>query len=91
MAPLPPPHSYTHVSTYSIFSAVSALYILCSFAAVGPPIVVPLLYSSYPEQHGAEVLKLFEVVQTMEVPVLMGDFNHGPASPGQGDKQRVSV
>ena len=53
--------------------------------------MIPLLYSSYPEQHGAEVMKLFEVVQTMDVPVLMGDFNHGPGGPGQRDNRTVSV
>ena len=44
----------------------------------------PFLYDSYAEQHRDEVMKILEVIQTMDVPVLMGDFNHGPASPGQG-------
>ena len=43
----------------------------------------PLLYDSYPEQHRDEILKLFEVIETMEVPIIMGDFNHGPGGPGQ--------
>jgi endonuclease/exonuclease/phosphatase family metal-dependent hydrolase len=49
---------------------------------IGPPIVEPLLYDSYPEQHRDEILKLFEVIETMEVPIIMGDFNHGPGGPG---------
>ena len=70
-----------HNTIYFIFSAVNGL---CFFAAVGPPIVFPFLYNSYPEQHRDEIMKLFEVIETMDVPVLMGDFNHGSASPGQG-------
>ena len=69
---------------YISSSLLSVVYYACFFAAVGPPIVIPLLYNSYSEQHADEIMKLFEVIQTMDVPVLMGDFNHGPASPGQG-------
>ena len=69
---------------YGLCGAKSGFVILCFFAAVGPPIVFPFLYNSYPEQHGDEIMKLFEVIETMDVPVLMGDFNHGSASPGQG-------
>jgi hypothetical protein len=49
---------------------------------IGPPLVSPFLYDSYAEQHRDEVMKILEVIETMEVPILMGDFNHGPAGPG---------
>ena len=54
------------------------------FSAAGPPFVSPLLYTSYGEQHNDEVMKIFDIIQTMEmdVPILMGDFNHGPSIPG---------
>ena len=54
------------------------------FSAAGPPFVSPLLYTSYGEQHNDEVMKIFDIIQTMEmdVPIVMGDFNHGPSIPG---------
>lgn len=52
------------------------------YPSVGPPLVFPFLYSSYAEQQYDEVLKLFNFATKMTVPVLMGDFNHGPAAPG---------
>ena len=58
---------------------------LPNFYPVGPPIVFPFRYTSYAEQHRDEVMKIFEVIETrkMEVPILMGDYNHGPASPSK--------
>lgn len=53
----------------------------CDFAA-GPPIVSPLLYQSYEEQQYDEITTLFPLVVAKNLPILMGDFNHGPASPG---------
>ena len=53
------------------------------YPPVGPPVTSPFLYSSYGEQHNDEVLKIFGLIQDMKVPILMGDFNHGPGSPGQ--------
>ena len=54
------------------------------YPPAGPPVTSPFLYSSYSEQHNDEVLKIFDLIQDMKVPILMGDFNHGPGSPGQG-------
>lgn len=54
-----------------------------SFPAVGPPIVSPLLYSSSDQQQYDEILTLFDVVTSSETPILMGDLNNGPASPGE--------
>ena len=48
----------------------------------GPPIVSPLLYTNYEEQQYTEVLTLLELAVTKETPILMGDFNNGPGSPG---------
>ena len=42
----------------------------------------PLLFQSYDEQQYDEITTLFESVVTKDMPILMGDFNHGPASPG---------
>lgn len=49
---------------------------------VGPPLVSPLLYSSYPEQQYDEILRVLDYATSVELPVLMGDFNHGPVVPG---------
>ena len=51
---------------------------------VGPPVVVPFLYSSYAEQHSNELMTLFDVIKKsgMQTPILLGDFNHGPARTG---------
>lgn len=49
---------------------------------VGPPVVSPLLYQSYEEQQYAELTTLFQLIVTKDMPILLGDFNHGPASPG---------
>ena len=56
----------------------------CLFRTVGPPIVTPFLYTSYAEQHRDEVMTIFNYLQSsgVKVPVLLGDFNSGPASPG---------
>ena len=51
---------------------------------VGPPIVSPFLYSTYDEQQYDELLTLFEVATSKETPILIGDFNNGPANPGNG-------
>lgn len=48
----------------------------------GPPAVSPFLYSNYDEQQYDEILTLFEVLKNLETPLLMGDFNNGPAPPG---------
>ena len=60
-------------------------------SAAGPPIVIPLLYTSYGEQHNDEIMKIFDIIQTMEmdVPILMGDFNHGPSIPGLNVKHYI--
>jgi len=50
---------------------------------VGSPVVFPPLYTSYTEQQYDEVLRVFGLATNMDVPVLMGDFNHGPAVPGK--------
>ena len=44
--------------------------------------VSPLLYRSYEEQQYAEITTLFPLVFAKDMPILLGDFNHGPASPG---------
>ena len=49
---------------------------------MGPPLVFPLLYSSYAEQQYDEVLRALDYATSVDVPVLMGDFNNGPAVPG---------
>ena len=51
--------------------------------AVGLPIVSPPLYSSFAEQQYNEVLRVIDFATSVDVPVLMGDFNHGPAAPGE--------
>ena len=51
--------------------------------SAGPPVVFPFRYTSYGEQHRDEIMKIFEVIETMKGPILMGDFNHGPGGPGQ--------
>ena len=58
---------------------VSIMYL---FSAVGPPIVDPLLFSSYAEHQYNEILRLFDFVTSSRFPILIGDFNHGPAGPG---------
>lgn len=50
--------------------------------AVGPPPGLPLLYSTYDEQHYDELLTIFDVLLSKDIPILMGDINNGPASPG---------
>lgn len=49
---------------------------------VGPPVTSPLLFATYDEQQYEEILALFELVTSKDVPILMGDFNNGPAPPG---------
>ena len=44
--------------------------------------MTPLLYQSYDEQQYDEITTLLESVVTKDMPILMGDFNHGPASSG---------
>lgn len=48
----------------------------------GLPIVDPLLFSSYAEHQYNEILRLFDFVTSSRFPILIGDFNHGPAGPG---------
>ena len=60
---------------------VTALY-ACTPHTVGPPTVFPLMYSSYAEQQYDEVLRVIDFATSVDVPVIMGDFNHGPAAPG---------
>ena len=55
---------------------------ISSFLAAGPPHTDPLLFSSYAEQQYDELLKLFNGIENLQAPVIMGDFNHGPAPPG---------
>ena len=49
---------------------------------MGPPITFPPLYKSYDEQQYTELLRLFDILVNLEEPILLGDFNHGPALPG---------
>lgn len=49
---------------------------------VGTTLVTPQIYSSYGEQQYAELLRLFDLAVSSDQPVIMGDFNHGPAAPG---------
>lgn len=49
---------------------------------MGPPILATPLYYNYDQQQYDEITTLFEVVAGEYLPILMGDFNHGPASPG---------
>ena len=65
-------------------SIMVTLYLFMSIIGVsgGPPVVSPLLYQSYEEQQYAEISNLFPVVVPKDMPILLGDFNHGPASPG---------
>ena len=51
---------------------------------VGPPFVFPFLYSSYGEQQRDELYVLFDEITKSDakVPILLGDFNHGPTGPG---------
>lgn len=42
----------------------------------------PYRYPNYDAQQYDELTTLFEVVTSVENPILMGDFNNGPASPG---------
>ena len=44
--------------------------------------VAPLLYNTYEEQQYNEIITLFGLLANKDIPILMGDFNHGPASPG---------
>ena len=44
--------------------------------------VSPLLYASYDEQQYDELLTLFELITSKDTPILIGDINSGPASPG---------
>lgn len=44
--------------------------------------VSPLLYSSYDEQQYDELRTLLELTTSKDTPILLGDFNHSPASPG---------
>lgn len=58
------------------------MYLYISPHAVGPPVTNPLLYSSAAEQHYDEILNILDIATNMDVPILMGDFNNGPAVPG---------
>ena len=49
---------------------------------VGPPVVTPALYKNYDQQQYAELMTLFEVITGKDTPILVGDMNNGPASPG---------
>lgn len=49
---------------------------------VGPPVVSPFLYSNYDAQQYDEITALFRFLVGKDMPILMGDFNNGPASPG---------
>jgi len=42
----------------------------------------PLQYVNYEEQHYAEIKVLFKRALTKTSPIMLGDFNHGPGSPG---------
>ena len=42
----------------------------------------PYLFNSYEEQQFTEINTLFELIDTKDNPILMGDFNFGPASDG---------
>ncbi len=53
--------------------------LFCCFPLVGPP--APQQYTNYEEQHFTEIMTLFTQLNGIDTPILMGDFNHGPASP----------
>ena len=76
------PNSSPSTLWLAIIHDVLSLPPSLNYVPVGPPIVSPFLYSSYGEQHNDEIMKIFGLVQTMDVPILMGDFNHGPAIQG---------
>ena len=64
------------------FTLLTILAYMYTPHSVGPPFVSPLMYSSYAEQHYDEVLRVIDFATSVDVPVIMGDFNHGPAAPG---------
>ena len=45
---------------------------------------MPLQFRTYAEQHYGEVLTLMDQVSSIDTPILLGDFNHGPASTRRG-------
>lgn len=47
----------------------------------GPPLGQPL-YSNYDEHHYDELLTIIDILTRKDVPILMGDINNGPATPG---------
>ena len=68
-----------HVA-HKIYKVISLIINL--FSAVGPPFGEPFLFSTYAEQQYNELLRLFDFVTSSQFPILIGDFNHGPAGPG---------
>ena len=47
--------------------------------------ISPPLYSNYDEQQHDELLTLFELAAAKHTPILMGDFNNGPAYPSNNN------
>ena len=47
-----------------------------------PTIVGPLQFSSADQQQANEIKRIHEVVESTSSIILLGDFNHGPATPG---------
>ena len=47
----------------------------------GPPFTSPFRFQSYGEQQFSELRLLLDLASASDHPVLMGDFNHGPAVP----------
>jgi len=70
-----------YVSPFHPFDNIMAY--MYTLHAVGPPTVFPLMYSCYAEQQYDEVLRVIDFATSVDVPVLKGDFNHGPAVPGE--------
>ena len=57
----------------------SNYYQVLAVVLVGPP--YPLLYSNYDEQQYDELLTIFDQLNGVDAPILMGQFCHGPLSP----------
>ena len=64
-------HKYSLLCPYKVW-----------YYIVGPPATTPLRYSNYDEQQYDELRNLLEVINTKDTPILLGDLNHSPASPG---------
>ena len=73
--------SYPSAENYSKqfpdYIVINELFV--SHNLVGPPF--PPQYSSYDEQQYYEILTIFDQLNGVVAPIVMGQFNHGPLSP----------